>query len=283
MSETIEYVRLVESERRVADTLAAVSRSWRHGRERFLFVSPHDDDVAIGAGIFLQLAQREGVAVAVGVVTDGAMGYCSEADREGIVEIRRAETFAAHKHLGVPVENIYRLEFPDCQLAGYLGRRVARDGDAAVVAGHTGLQNGLTHLLRTFRPTQVFVPTFTDLHPDHRMVHSELMISIFHATGDIWPELGEKLPTVPYVSEMAVYCDFPSPPQLRITTPMSYLDKKLESLAKFASQRQIGALIENVRAGGSVEFLRSMDIQLYQPSRYVDRFNEQAPPMMPTH
>jgi hypothetical protein len=127
------------------------------------------------------------------------------------------------------------------------------------------------------------VPTSTDLHPDHRMVHSELMISIFHACGDIWPELGEKLSKVPYVSEMAVYCDFPSPPQLRITTPESYLDKKLECLAKFASQLQIDSLIENVRAGGPVEFLRSMDIHLYQPSRYMDRFNAQAPPMMPTH
>ena len=127
------------------------------------------------------------------------------------------------------------------------------------------------------------MPTNTDLHPDHRFVHSELMISIFHACGGIWPELGEPLAKVPYVSEMAVYCDFPTPPQLRITTPMSFLQKKLECVAKFESQKQIGALVENIRVGGPVEFLRSVNINLYQPSRYIERFNQPAPPMMPTH
>ena len=107
------------------------------------------------------------------------------------------------------------------------------------------------------------------------------MISIFHACGDIWPELGHKLELLPYVSEMAVYCDFPTPPQLRVTTPVSCLEKKLEAIACFKSQLQIDSLISAIRQNGAIEYLRSVDIRLYQPSRYFDRFNEPAPPLMP--
>lgn len=279
--EKIEYVRLVGDERRVGDTLAEVSRSWRAGHERFLFVSPHDDDVALGAGIFLQLARREGVSISLAVVTDGAMGYCHPEQKETIRSIRRAETDEAYGKLGIAREDIHWLGFPDCRLANFQGRREALPDEPGTVAGFTGLQNSFAHVLRKVRPTQVFIPTHADLHPDHRIVHQELMISIFHACGSIWPELGPKLEAMPYVSEMAVYCDFPSPPQVRITAPRAMLETKLEAIGCFRSQTQIDSLIEVVRQGGPVEYLRSFDVRLYQPARYFERFNEPAPPMVP--
>jgi LmbE family N-acetylglucosaminyl deacetylase len=273
-----EFVRLVGNERRVGPSLASVSRTWRQEAESFLFISPHDDDVMIGGGMMILSSLKAKVPVHVAIVTDGAMGYCTEKERETIAEIRRAETYEAYRTLGLPAKSVYWLGFPDCQLAQYQGRRPARPGEAGQVAGFTGLQNALTALLRKVRPNQVFLPTLTDIHPDHRIVHSETLISCFHASGAIWPELGEPISAPPYIHELAVYCNFPSPPKLRIQGPREALLKKLEAISKFKSQKQIKAVVEIVRRGGPMEYLRPVDFALYNSSVYRDMFDE--PPVL---
>ena len=272
MSEKIEFVRLVRGERRVGETLASVSRHWQHGRERFLMVSPHDDDVALGAGIFIQLARLWNVPVHILIVTDGSMGYCSPDERQAIADIRRAETVRAYKLLGVAEENMTWLGFPGGEIHDFLGRFPAPSYSKLNIMGFTGLQNAFTYHLRHIRPTQCFLPTNNDWHPTHRVVYDEFMISLFHASGSIWPELGEPLERISYISEMAVYCDFSTPPTLRIRTPLEYLERKLAAIAAFASQKQIGALVENVRKAGPVEFLRTIEYKFYDPARYFDLF-----------
>jgi LmbE family N-acetylglucosaminyl deacetylase len=271
-------VRLVGEERRVGGTLASVSRHWRQDRECFLFVSPHDDDAVIGGSLMIQAALRENVPVHIAVVTDGSQGYCSLAEKESIGEIRRKETYAAFRTLGVKKSHIHWLGYPDCQLTGYMGRRPARDADAVFAHGYTGLQNSFTELLRKVKANQVFIPTYADLHPDHRIVYGEMMISCFHAAGAIWPELGEPLSAPPYINEMAVYCNFPTPPQLRLRTPMAALGKKLRAIATFASQKQISSIVKVIERNGPYEYFRPADISLYHPSVYRDQFEE--PPGM---
>ncbi|MFA5864548.1 MAG: PIG-L family deacetylase [Phycisphaerae bacterium] len=274
MKEDFEFVRLVGNERRVGPTLASVSRHWQGDKECFVFISPHDDDIVLGSGLLIQLMKRENVPVHILVVTDGGMGYCTESEKDTIIDIRHSETFECYQALGVPRHNIHWLGFPDCQLNEYRGRRLAGADDKAVVKGFSGLQNVFTHCLRTIKPTQCFLPTSIDLHPDHRIVHEELLISLFHASGNIWPELGSPLEKVPYVHEIGVYCDFPEPPKLRIRTPMIYLENKLKAIGAFRSQKQIGSLIDIVRGGGPEEYLRALEFKLYQPSRYRDLFEE---------
>ncbi|MBN2272498.1 MAG: PIG-L family deacetylase, partial [Sedimentisphaerales bacterium] len=77
MQEKTEFVRLVGNERRVGSRLADVSRHWHGDKEHFVFISPHDDDAVLGAGLLIQLAKREDVPVHILIVTDGSMGYCS--------------------------------------------------------------------------------------------------------------------------------------------------------------------------------------------------------------
>ncbi len=267
-----EFVRLVGDERRVGPTLAAVSRHWKRTQECFLFVSPHDDDVVIGAGLMIQCALREKVPVHVAIVTDGSQGYCDIKDRDRISQIRRKETYAAFRTLGVPRANIHWLGFPDCQLTNFMGRRPVAPTDPAQSHGYTGLQNAFTEVLRKVRPNQVFMPTYADLHPDHRIVYSEMMISCFHATGAIWPELGQPLPRPPYIHEMAVYCNFPSPPKLRIHTPLRVLEKKLKAIGQFKSQKQIAAMVKLVENGGPREYLRPVDFGLYNSRMYRNMF-----------
>lgn len=270
----VEFVRLVGEERRVGDTLASVSRHWQGDRERFLFVSPHDDDVALGAGLFVQLAQRENIPVYILIVTDGSMGYCTKEQKDKISEIRQKETYDCYQSLGVPDENIIWLAFPDCRLNYYRGRRFSDSNDWTKYEGFIGLQNSFTHWIRKIAPTQCFLPTSSDLHPDHKIVHEEFLISLFHASGNIWPELGESIEKVPFVHEMGVYCDFPEPPKVRIQTPEAYLEKKLNAIAAFKSQKQIASLIDIVRKSGPYEYLRELNFKLYQPAAYYDMFEK---------
>jgi LmbE family N-acetylglucosaminyl deacetylase len=274
MQEEFEFVRVVGDELRVGSKLANVSRHWQGGKERFLMISPHDDDAVLGAGLLIQLAKRENVPVHILIVTDGSMGYCSVEEKDSIAEIRRNESLECYQSLGVPKQNIIWLGFPDCRLNNYRGRIGAEPGSPVAISGFTGLQNAFTHHLRNIKPTQCFLPTCNDLHPDHRIVYDEFLISLFHAAGNIWPELGEPLEKVPYVNTYAVYCDFAEPPTLRMRTPISYLENKLKAISAFRSQKQISSLIENVRHCGPEEYIRAIDFKLYHPADYRSRFEE---------
>ncbi len=269
-----EYIRLVGSERRVGPTLESVSRHWQNEKETFLFVSPHDDDAIIGGGLLMLSALQEKVPVHVAVVTDGSQGYCSQKEESTISEVRKKETFASCKQLGIKQKNIHWLGFPDCNLASYQGRRKAQPGESEASQGYVGLQNSFTELLRKVKPTQVFLPTSSDLHPDHRLVHAEMLISCFHASGAIWPELGQPIESIPHIHEMAVYCNFPSPPQLRIKATMAALKTKLDAILEFKSQKQIKALVKLVRQAGPLEYIRSVPFHLYNPHVYRDMFEE---------
>ena len=282
MQQKFEFVRLVGEERRVGSKLASVSRHWQDKKERFLVISPHDDDAALGAGLFIQLAKRENVPIHIIIVTDGSMGYCSIKERDTVAEIRRSETFECYQNLEVPKANIVWLGFPDCQISNFRGRSPAEPDnhsfdqaqDRLAIAGFVGLQNTFTYYLRKIRPTQCFLPTHNDLHPDHRIIYEEFLISLFHSAGNIWPELGRPVSKVPYVHTYAVYCDFAAPPTLRMRTPTSYLDKKLKAIAAFRSQKQISSLIDNVRHCGPEEYIRAIDFKLYHPASYRNKFEQ---------
>lgn len=252
-----------------AEALTQVIGCDEPARERWLFISPHDDDMCIGGGLWAQAALRADVGVSLLVVTDGAMGYCSADQRDQIVDIRKAETYESCDILGIDRADVHRIDYPDGGLFRYQGRRVAGAGEQDI-HGYVGLQNAMTFYLRKIRPTRVIVPTHTDLHPDHKITHSELMISLFHASGRIWPELGPPLDDVPHVYEMAVYCDFARRPNLELMTDDACFGRKLDSIAAFRSQAQIAKLVEHVRDGGPYEYLCQVDFRFYSPDSYKD-------------
>lgn len=277
MASSFEFVRLVGNERRTGPDLKSVSKHWQNERECFVFVSPHDDDAALGSGLFIQHAREEGIPVYVLVVTDGTQGYCRLEDRATISEKRKQETVECYESLGVPRDYVLHLDFPDNGLASYLGRRTVHSYDPAPLTfqGYTGLQNAFTLALRKIRPTQCFVPTPNDLHPDHKITFSEFMISVFHASGNIWPELGTTLERVPHVHEYAVYCDFASTPHVRIHAPVGVFERKLGAILKYRSQEQIQSIVDAVRQAGPWEFIRNVEFNLYNPLKYRQRFDEE--------
>ena len=171
----------------------------------------------------------------------------------------------AYQILGLPPDGLRFIECPDCNLNAYRGRHFTTIGAPTEIEGAGGMQNAITYALRQVRPNRVFLPTSADLHPDHQIVHEEVLISLFHAQGNIWPELGEPIAEVPKVYEFAVYCDFPEPPQIRIETPPAMLETKLQAILAFASQEQIGTLVEMQRNAGPIEYFRELEFHFYSP------------------
>ena len=238
-------------------------------KSRFVFIVPHDDDIILGAGLLLQKALLDGIECSVLITTDGSMGYCSSDEMDTICEIRRAETINALQILGI--SDVEWLNFPDCNLNHHTGRRRAKNGDSDIVAGYTGLQNSYTAYLRCKQPTVIFLAADSDLHPDHKVVYQEVMISIFHAAGDIWPELGS--PTdIPTLFEMAIYCDFLTPPNIKLQSNEKYLQKKIEAIQAYKSQKQIESLVVNMKEAGPVEYFNQITFNLYKPKRYQNLF-----------
>ena len=99
------------------------------------------------------------------------------------------------------------------------------------------------------------------------------MISMYHANGDIWPELGQPC-ALPQVYEYPTYVAMDAPPDLMIEAEAELFARKLDSVRCFASQLQIEALVQSLREAGPVEFLRNLRFTLYSPSVYRPLFQE---------
>jgi LmbE family N-acetylglucosaminyl deacetylase len=251
---------------------AEVWNDWRGADERWLFVSAHDDDVVIGAGLTFLAGIANRVNVYASYCSNGQMGYCSAEQKEDIVNIRREETDSSYEHLGLLKGNLIRFAYTDAMLPQAMGRHFVEPGTPNEIGGAAGMQNSLTWALRKIKPTRIFLPNHLDIHPDHQAVHNDMVISIFHAQGEIWPELGEPIPEIPKVYEYATYNDFAKPPTMRIRVSDDLVRRRLEAVAMYKSQRQIGLAIESLRKAGGTEFLLEMEFQLFNAGHYNDLF-----------
>ena len=247
---------------------------WKGDRECWMFVSAHDDDIICGGGLTFLSGLEEGIETHAVITTDGRMGYCRPQQKRTISQIRQEECRESFQALGLPGKRLHLLHFPDCNLNSYRGRHFTTIGDPTEMAGASGLQNAYSHVLRKIRPTRVFLPTISDLHPDHRITNIEMQISLFHAQGKIWPELGKPIEEVPLVYEYATYCDFPEEPTIRIEATEEMLQKKLDGIATYKSQEQIDVLIEVQRQAGTVEYIREIQFEFLTPRKYEHLFGE---------
>ena len=245
---------------------------WQEKSERWLFMSPHDDDIVCGCGLTFLSAIASGIETFAGVVTRGNMGYCRPEMKETIADIRRAECAESFRQMGLPAERLFFLNHDDGSLNVQAGRRFAEQEGPTVIAGATGLQNSFTWLLRKTRPNRVFIPSLTDLHPDHKFTHSEMLISIFHAQGGIWPELGPSIDEIPLLYEYATYSNFATEPTLRVRVPEELLTKKLDAIYAYKSQEQIELTIQMQKRAGTSEYLREIRFDLFEPEKCAPLF-----------
>jgi LmbE family N-acetylglucosaminyl deacetylase len=272
MAQKIKYSRRVADKVISSTDISEVFPQWKGEKECWMFVSAHDDDIICGGGLTFLSGLEEGIETHAVVTTDGRMGYCRPQQRRTISKIREEECRGSFQVLGLPKKRLHFLKFPDCNLNSYRGRHFTTIGDPTEMDGASGLQNAYSHVLREVRPTRVFLPTISDLHPDHRIVNLEMLISLFHAQGKIWPELGDPITDVPMVYEYATYCDFPEAPTLRIETSEEMLERKLNCIMAYKSQEQIDVLIDVQREAGTVEYIREIEFEFLTPKKYEDLF-----------
>lgn len=235
--------------------------------ERWLFLVPHDDDALIGSGLAISAALEAGCIVTVAITTDGGLGYCDLADRDHIAAVRRKETEEALNIIGNP--KVRFLDFPDGDLFRRQGRRLADE-----LSG--GIQEAYTRLFRELKPDALFLCGASDLHPDHKIVFQEALISLFHAAGNIWPDLGPVLTGLPRIYEFPVYCALENPPEYRLLADDAALMRKLAAVAAYRSQRQISLLVEKLKMSGPQEFYRRVEFALYDPQEYAALFEADA-------
>jgi len=139
--------------------LETLFSGWRGADERVCVYSPHDDDAIIGAGYAMRAAMDAGAEVHVIVACDGACGYSTPEEMDGIVERRRKETLDCYRTFGVPEENVLFLSCPDFSAIQYVGRILdpLRDGH---------FRTTITEL-RKRRITRVLAPNHYHEHIDH--------------------------------------------------------------------------------------------------------------------
>ena len=245
-----------------------VFQNWEGESERWLFVAPHDDDIAIGAGLHFIAGIESGVSTYAVVATIGT-GYCRLEHKDTIAQIRREECYKSFEILGLPRDNLHFLDYWATDILSHLGRRFTDNpASTTAIAGADGFQNSFTWLLRQIRPSRVFLPSQTDIHPAHKAVHEEFIISVFHAQGKIWPELGEPIAKFPRLYEYATYSDYIEPPTHQVKTSTDLFERKLAGIAAYESQEQIESIVVNIRSLGPREYIREMGFKLFNPQQY---------------
>lgn len=235
------------------------------GAGPWLVIAPHDDDAQIGMGMTIHAAVQAGIEVHIAIVTDGRMGWDDPAGRDALIATRAAEMEQASLAVGVPRERLHCLGFADGSLHLHQGCRMEGAGESG------GMGRVLTRVLREIRPGAVFCATEADLHPDHRYTATETAMALAWASGAIWRELGEPI-TSPRLWHYAVYCDFPTVPDVQVRGDMANHQAKLDAMAAFVSQPFINDLVERLRVDGPVEYLAEQTVTPYRPAHYASLF-----------
>lgn len=160
---------------------------WTKG-ETVAFLSPHDDDAALGAGYLARAVKKAGGRPLVLVFCRGDAGYSKAAEKRTIVARRRREAVAAYALLGVPEEDIVFFDRPDLSLMGHV--------DRLMPDGRKGVVEDLIGVLRARRAARV---VFTSPHCenwDHTAVYMLGMYVTPQAGDPILADLGAPSPVV---------------------------------------------------------------------------------------
>jgi len=92
--------------------------------ETVAFLSPHDDDVLLGAGYLLKATiENNGIPLLL-VFCSGDAGYSNPEEKDTITQRRRQEAIQAYGALGVKEENIHSFDIPDFSLMPHVNRNL---------------------------------------------------------------------------------------------------------------------------------------------------------------
>lgn len=150
---------------------------------RVMLIAPHPDDEALACSVLLQHAVHAGSAVRVVYATDGEDNPWPQrvvlrkwrldaTDRKRWAKLRRAEALAALRVLGVNGSSARFLALPDQKLTTLL------------ICDCRSIVQRLAGIIIDWAPTDLFVPSISDTHPDHSALAVMLRLTLSEFFSD---------------------------------------------------------------------------------------------------
>ena len=170
---------------------------WESG-ENVAFLSPHDDDVLLGAGYLLTAVLKHGGFPLVMIMCKGDAGYSNEGEKYRIVDVRKDEALSAYGRLGVPPFRIHFLDIPDFSLMPHVNRMVFEN---------SGLFLEQIRIFRQEKITRVVFSSGYFEHWDHTAVYYMGIYNSPQAGDPVLVDLGEPQKVKSYIV-YSVWGDF---------------------------------------------------------------------------
>jgi Uncharacterized proteins, LmbE homologs len=179
-----------------------------------LVFSPHPDDDIIGCGGSIARHIQKGNHVAIVYMTSGEFGSLDHLP-EDLARIREVEAAEAARTLGVTALTFLRK--PDAGLE-YDPETLSR----------------IAAMVRTKKPSLIYIPHSNDSVPDHQMTHRLVMEACRRAAGPWFPEYGPQ----PWQVETILGYEVWTPIQTvgHVEDISDVMKVKLESLQKHRTQ-----------------------------------------------
>ena len=211
---------------------------WERG-ETVAFLSPHDDDVALGAGFLVRAVIENGGVPLVLIFCRGDAGYSDVRSKATIVRTRRREAAEAYRILGVAPADVVSFGLPDLSLMTYVNRKVP---------GKAGLVDRFIRLLRSRNVARIVIASPHFENWDHTAVFNLGMYCAPQAGDPILADLGEPC-AIRSGLTYAVWGDFEPAPGagdgLRADVGILAGEKEerivMRALAAFVSQKAVMA------------------------------------------
>lgn len=236
---------------------------WKKG-EKVAFLSPHDDDVVLGAGYLLKaVVESRGIPL-VFIFCKGDAGYSAVEDKNTIVKTRKKETIKAYKKLGVREGNLFNSDIPDFSLPPYVNRNLPKG---------KGLFEEQIRFFRKEKVSRVVFASGFHEHWDHTAVYQMGIYTSPQAGDPILADLGEPYAPKSYYI-YSVWGDFEpekSEPDAIRADKGILVDRKQENTVReaiqaFSSQKKIFQAIVDHREkrkseSGYLELYKTMTVR----------------------
>lgn len=175
----------------------------QYNPKRILVLAPHTDDAELGCGGTMARFQEEGADIYVTAFSTARASLPEGADPDML----RKEFLASMKVLGVPEYHLHVYDYK-VRMLSYHRQEVLEE---------------MVKLKQQINPGLVLVPSGSDLHQDHQVVHNEALRAFKNTS--IW---GYELPWNHVTFSTQAF----------VTLSQHHLDKKWEMMKLYESQFQ---------------------------------------------
>ena len=167
--------------------------SWKG--QKIMFVYAHIDDMEAASGGLVYLLHALQAQVYIVVMTNGDKGcsneeVCGTKTNQELADIRKQEQYKSGEILYIPKENMFFLDYEDCELKTYNRKEV----NQKIVTIIRSIQPNVV-MTWDSSPYFAMIPSdgWGDLgyHPDHQYAGELTVDSVWFASeGRMWPKLG---------------------------------------------------------------------------------------------